>query len=819
LILGVTMILHAVPAHAVIIRLLPVKDILGDSTFVLTAKVELLDKDKQLMMLVADDYLKGKGPFTKLPIVLKGDEEATKGKQVPILLKRLAPKMQLVLFLKQTDKDYIGFVYTNGTWFQITGSKPEDSELVRWSFTHCEPYMRRTFKGTTAEMAQLLKDVQEGKAKPPEPNPKEQPGYGPEVSEEKPEKPGEKPANGALRLHGGPVFAVIPSVLVGGPLAVLSMLFPTLFGGWRRWLALISVVCTTSTVYLLQWWFGPALAGTIWATPQLLWIMLTIITLIGAFWAWQRYVRQVESGTVNGVPSGVETGILLFLSVVGLAALGYCWKSGDTLLSPAWMQVLVVCTGAWVATGYVFWARMRTARQAPALATEVVMLFVMALTSTVLMAGQPGGRNYGGRVETGEGLMTTLDDHPVQPGQLAWRWSPADLRGSISSTPLVAGDRVYIALAHEDTFNPQGIVYCLDRKDGHKIWDTKDRLKKMKPISLSSPCLADGRLYVGEGFHENPDCKLYCLNADTGEKIWEFQTASHVESSPVAVDGKVYFGAGDDGLFCVDPKSGQEVWHYPGVHVDSKPLIYNKRLYAGAGEGDFLKPPDHPPAIVCLDIESGKEVWKHTLDMPCWGGPVLAAHGNEAHLYFGIGNGRFNKSDETDPKGALLCVRADTGAEAWRYKTKDGVLNRPTVDRTRVYFGSRDEHLYCVNRKTGELCWKQDLGSPVISTVALAHSDQTGDTTSVYALSDAGLLLCLGSKTGQRYWEQDLVRLSKGQPMMVWSSPAVVVTADDKGLTRRLYFGATAVGSSNTPVVFCFEDRLEQDTILVNETR
>ena len=74
-----------------------------------------------------------------------------------------------------------------------------------------------------------------------------------------------------------------------------------------------------------------------------------------------------------------------------------------------------------------------------------------------------------------------------------------------------------------------------------------DNSHGMKPV-FSTPCFADGRLYVGEGFHEHSACKLYCLSADKGDLLWEKKTAGHTESSPCAAEGRVFFGAGDDGL-------------------------------------------------------------------------------------------------------------------------------------------------------------------------------------------------------------------------------------------------------------------------------
>src|SRR5205823_5891266 len=127
-----------------------------------------------------DEPLKGKVPFPRLVVGLKGDAEAAKEKETPQLLKRLAVGLPLVVFLQQRDKNYTGFAYTNGTWFQLVGT--DDGAKVHWGFTHLEPYLRRTYKGTTAELRQVIVDGLSGKKKPPAVNPKEKPGLGPEVA-------------------------------------------------------------------------------------------------------------------------------------------------------------------------------------------------------------------------------------------------------------------------------------------------------------------------------------------------------------------------------------------------------------------------------------------------------------------------------------------------------------------------------------------------------------------------------------------------------------------------------------------------------------
>ena len=108
----------------------------------------------------------------------------------------MAPKLPLVLFVNQNGKNFTAFAYSNGTWFQMAGERADDGDVLRLPFTHIEPYLRRTFKGTTAEMKKVVVDALSGKAEPPPPNLKEKPGIGPEV--EAPDKPKEKDKEEAL---------------------------------------------------------------------------------------------------------------------------------------------------------------------------------------------------------------------------------------------------------------------------------------------------------------------------------------------------------------------------------------------------------------------------------------------------------------------------------------------------------------------------------------------------------------------------------------------------------------------------------------------
>ena len=181
LLLGVGLLGLTWPALAVITADLPLKTILRNE-FIFVAKVEKLDADpeKPRMVLKLEENLKGKAPFEKLPVnLIATSADGVKDKHTEVLLKRLAPDLPLVLFVFKKEDKYIAFVYTYGTWFQMHGAITDKN--VVWSHFNCEPYLRKTFKGTTAELRQAIVDALANKKEPPPVDAKEKPGFGPEV--------------------------------------------------------------------------------------------------------------------------------------------------------------------------------------------------------------------------------------------------------------------------------------------------------------------------------------------------------------------------------------------------------------------------------------------------------------------------------------------------------------------------------------------------------------------------------------------------------------------------------------------------------------
>jgi outer membrane protein assembly factor BamB len=128
------------------------------------------------------------------------------------------------------------------------------------------------------------------------------------------------------------------------------------------------------------------------------------------------------------------------------------------------------------------------------------------------------------------------------------------------------------------------------------------------PIS-GSAVVSNGSVYFG-----SQDTYIYCLDARVGSLIWKFQTGYKVRSTPAVVGGKLYSGADDGNIYCLDAVTGDQIWkkdidgtyhgelEYPFAGqwmVRSSPIIVGNRLYVGALDGK----------VYCLNTADGNTVW------------------------------------------------------------------------------------------------------------------------------------------------------------------------------------------------------------------
>ncbi len=396
------------------------------------------------------------------------------------------------------------------------------------------------------------------------------------------------------------------------------------------------------------------------------------------------------------------------------------------------------------------------------------------------------------------------DDDPTRGG-IRWAFTDGKMK-TFYASPAVVGNRVYVTSARYEYFTDKGAVYSLDADTGKIVWSyDADGYR----ATFSSPAVSGRYLVVGEGLHLTKDSRVHCLDVAASEAkragvaLWTFRTKSHVESSPAIADGKAVIGAGDDGLYCFaldgDGKGGPKVlWHLEGEKYpdcEASPAIEGGKVYFCLGNVG--------QAVVCVELATGKELWRVPTPYPVFGPPTLA----DGKVFVGMGTGNYVETAEQvaaierakmekegksaaeieevmkrmAPIGEVWCIDLATHEVAWKFTVArtilgavaaaDGPSTGSGSPTTRLYFGSHDKNLYCVSA-AGTLVGKWNARAPIITSPSVGKKH-------VYVVTAAGTLFALDRETLAPVWQADL-----GAESM--SSPAVA--------RGHVYVGTTGQG-------------------------
>ena len=311
------------------------------------------------------------------------------------------------------------------------------------------------------------------------------------------------------------------------------------------------------------------------------------------------------------------------------------------------------------------------------------------------------------------------------------------------------GDRVVSSPVWQDNVvyfgGDDGNVYAVDATTGSQIW----KHVTGGPVP-STPAVADGIVYVG-----SYDGKFYALNAKTGGTKWKFATGGERRfeakgihgfqpknqtiadpfdvflSSPVVVQGSVYFGSGDGNLYALDAASGDLRWKFQtGDVVHSSPAFANGVLYFGGWDSFFY----------AVDATTGKEKWRFH------GGEDALVH-NQVGFQSSpaVANGIVYTGCRDSNVYALDAV---TGKEKWRFPNNlSWVISSPAATQGKVFFATSDSSLYhVVDAATGKALLQQQDKAYMFSSPSVA-----GDVVVIGVLN--GSLEARDIKTGELLWD------------------------------------------------------------------
>lgn len=302
---------------------------------------------------------------------------------------------------------------------------------------------------------------------------------------------------------------------------------------------------------------------------------------------------------------------------------------------------------------------------------------------------------------------------------IAWKIT---LPGLGNSSPIVVGDRVYVAMSEEK--GRRRSLRSYDRRTGRPLWSQTVEFTGQEPTHETNPYAGSTPASNGERivvWHGTPG--LYCYDL-SGNLLWkaDLGPVNHIwgyGASPVIHDGKVFLNVGpgkNSFLVALDLATGKELWRIaePDGADDENPNATGPRdKWIGSWSTPLIAEIDDraqlviamPHRMEAFDPQSGESLWKcsafstlcyadahlgegYAVGVGGYGGPLFAfklgGHGENADIEplwkrvddnpQRIGSGVIHQGCFyiVNENGVAQCYELATGKETWKARLPVG---------------------------------------------------------------------------------------------------------------------------------------------------
>jgi outer membrane protein assembly factor BamB len=359
--------------------------------------------------------------------------------------------------------------------------------------------------------------------------------------------------------------------------------------------------------------------------------------------------------------------------------------------------------------------------------------------------------NSGLAIVDGIVFLDTFDHHVLaldaRSGEPLWQATSDNI---IMSTPIVAGDKVFIGTGHNGAMHGGGgsFAYAVPHgRDEPEIWgrDEGDHLVafdaatgkqlwtyRTRGEDMPSPAYADGKLIFANG-----DSHAYGLSAKDGSPLWRRDLSGiSTMASATSLGNVVLLSSCGRGLrgetVAVEAGSGKLAWSAPYGDCDSSPTYAGGRVFVTGVDGnkaDFGY--GGRGYAAALDARSGHPIWKYVASAV---GPFTRTGSNERAIAGTYAAGTFFAS--LPESNEILALDAATGRLRWALHTTGPVKMSPVIKSGKVYFGDTAGLLYVVDSTTGHLRAIRMYEAPFATTPFVMYGN-TGyfvNGTQVYAV-------------------------------------------------------------------------------------
>ena len=286
----------------------------------------------------------------------------------------------------------------------------------------------------------------------------------------------------------------------------------------------------------------------------------------------------------------------------------------------------------------------------------------------------------------------------------------------------------------------------------------------LKLPTVSPPAVSGGLVVFGDGMHQTDGATLYCIRAENGRPVWQYSVPGklvHMEGAPTIERDRVFIGAGEAGVICVELKrvtlDGQEqdladgakadrravgrdsrrnlrrpkrripdfaippsedalpkpapklVWQQGKgtLHVDAAVAVVGERVLVASAFIDADKVGKR--ALVCLNAADGNAVWEVPLALNPWAGPTVS--GNT--VLIGCSSIRFDRKLIDGAKGEIVAINLENGQVKWRKEVPGGILSAVAVSEELAVATATDGVVRAWSVADGAEKWSLQVGRSV----------------------------------------------------------------------------------------------------------
>lgn len=267
------------------------------------------------------------------------------------------------------------------------------------------------------------------------------------------------------------------------------------------------------------------------------------------------------------------------------------------------------------------------------------------------------------------------------------------------ANPTVVHDAVYVS--------SQGVTR-FHAKTLKRVWRALAKVETLEPVVTQESILVAST----QG--------LYALNPVTGNELWHV-AADKTLFPPAVSRGRAFVGGRDGSLRAVELNSGHVIWRKNFGGWLYAPAVVDRLLVVGGNES----------ILRGIEAETGEQLWEKALDQELVYRPVALPDGNVVVTLF---------------NGKILMVNPEDGSIRWQVKDQTPSFP-PAFFGNHLYFGTFDGSLKARSRRDGHIIWEKHMNGRlrflphVIDGVVLVASDQAE-------------LAAYDANTGERLWHQ-----------------------------------------------------------------